>query len=192
MVPTLAIPPFLQVANHVALELVNTVNGRPDWTVDYLTSPAHVAAWAAQLHLAGPTDAHRLAYASSGTDFDAIIDLREVLYSTFARTCRGRTPDTNDLGQLFDIQREGLAQAEWRLGAGQLTPTWADRSLRSLRHRIAHEAVQLLLVGDLSRTRACVGCGWLFLDTSKSSARKWCTMNLCGAKDKMRRYRGNE
>ena len=190
MVPALAIPPFLQVANHIALELVNTVNGRPDWTVDYLESPAHLGAWAAQLHLPGPGDALRLTPESAATDFDAFIDFREVLYSTFACTCRGQAPNSNDIGQLFDIQREGHAQAQWHFGDGQITPTWAELSLRTLQYRIAHEAVQLLFVGDLSRTRACVGCGWLFLDTSKSSARKWCTMNLCGAKDKMRRYRG--
>jgi predicted RNA-binding Zn ribbon-like protein len=31
------------------------------------------------------------------------------------------------------------------------------------------------------------GCGWLFLDTSRNHLRRWCTMDECGNRAKMRR-----
>jgi predicted RNA-binding Zn ribbon-like protein len=49
----------------------------------------------------------------------------------------------------------------------------------------------LLTAPELQRVRACPGlgdCGWLFLDTSKSGRRRWCSMEGCGSRAKMRRY----
>jgi predicted RNA-binding Zn ribbon-like protein len=36
--------------------------------------------------------------------------------------------------------------------------------------------------------RACGGCGWLFLDTSKNHSRRWCSMDACGNQAKARRH----
>jgi predicted RNA-binding Zn ribbon-like protein len=33
-----------------------------------------------------------------------------------------------------------------------------------------------------------VACPWLFLDGSKNGSRRWCTMNICGTDEKIRRY----
>jgi predicted RNA-binding Zn ribbon-like protein len=57
-----------------------------------------------------------------------------------------------------------------------------------VRFAVAVDAIALL--GDparLSRVRACPGrnCGWLFLDTS--GRRRWCSMETCGSREKMRR-----
>ena len=41
---------------------------------------------------------------------------------------------------------------------------------------------------DVARIGACDGCGWLFLDTSRAHARRWCSMSVCGVRHKMRRY----
>ena len=52
-------------------------------------------------------------------------------------------------------------------------------------------ARELLTTDRLRRVRQCPAhdCGWLFLDTSKNGSRRWCRMDGCGAKAKMRRYR---
>jgi predicted RNA-binding Zn ribbon-like protein len=55
---------------------------------------------------------------------------------------------------------------------------------------ILASAIDLLTTADLRRLKRCasaIGCSWLFLDTSKSSTRRWCTMELCGSRAKMRR-----
>ncbi|MGZ8649732.1 MAG: CGNR zinc finger domain-containing protein [Solirubrobacteraceae bacterium] len=33
---------------------------------------------------------------------------------------------------------------------------------------------------------------WLFIDSSRNHSRRWCTMNICGASAKMRRYRARK
>jgi predicted RNA-binding Zn ribbon-like protein len=54
---------------------------------------------------------------------------------------------------------------------------------------IAVAAVDLLRSGPLDRISVCDACPWLFLDTSRNHSRRWCSMEDCGARAKMRRYR---
>ena len=56
---------------------------------------------------------------------------------------------------------------------------------------IVTSAVELLTSPEARRVKVCPGlgdCGWLFLDTSKSGRRRWCSMEGCGSRSKMRRY----
>ena len=56
---------------------------------------------------------------------------------------------------------------------------------------VARSAVELLTLGDLARVRECPGagdCGWLFYDTSRNGSRRWCSMEGCGSRVKMRRH----
>ena len=45
--------------------------------------------------------------------------------------------------------------------------------------------------GTWSRLKCCPGqrCGWAFYDRSSSSRSRWCSMQICGARAKMRAYR---
>lgn len=57
--------------------------------------------------------------------------------------------------------------------------------------RLALAAVDLLCSTDLTHLRACPaqdgGCGWMFLDHSRNTSRRWCSMSDCGARAKARR-----
>lgn len=53
---------------------------------------------------------------------------------------------------------------------------------------LALSAETLLLSDRLSRVKACDSCGWLFLDTSKNGARRWCNMQTCGSQMKAKAY----
>ena len=57
--------------------------------------------------------------------------------------------------------------------------------------RLADAAVDLLRTLDVAQLKTCPlvdgGCGWLFLDRSRNSSRRWCSMDDCGAKAKARR-----
>ena len=45
--------------------------------------------------------------------------------------------------------------------------------------------------GTWLRLKSCPGelCGWAFYDRSPTSRSRWCSMQLCGARSKMRAYR---
>lgn len=57
---------------------------------------------------------------------------------------------------------------------------------------IARSAAELLAHPDaLAQLRECASdtCEWLFLDRSRNHTRRWCDMNDCGARTKVRRFR---
>ena len=54
---------------------------------------------------------------------------------------------------------------------------------------VARSAIDVLTQDDLKRVKECPGaddCGWLFYDTSKNASRRWCSMEGCGSRVKMR------
>jgi predicted RNA-binding Zn ribbon-like protein len=63
----------------------------------------------------------------------------------------------------------------------------APAALSSILAAIAHASA----VGTWSRLKACRSdvCQWAFYDHSKNRSSHWCTMEICGARAKMRRYR---
>jgi predicted RNA-binding Zn ribbon-like protein len=66
----------------------------------------------------------------------------------------------------------------------------AQRELGGPLWLIAQSAVELLTEGELRRIKQCPGagdCGWLFYDTSRNGTRRWCSMEGCGSRVKMRR-----
>jgi predicted RNA-binding Zn ribbon-like protein len=64
---------------------------------------------------------------------------------------------------------------------------------------VAERVVALLLTevfraeaeGRWGRLKACwnPACRWVFYDASKNGLGRWCNMQVCGARHKMRRYR---
>ena len=188
MVNSPARRPFEFVGNHIVLDFTNTVNARPHFSRDDLSSAADVADWALA---AGLLD--RQAGIASGTDrssgLDGVVGLRECLYDVFGPIAvRGEPSDealTAVAGHAADALRTTQLVRDDRLG---YRTRWSLNSFESLRHFLADEAMQLLRSPAIARVGSCDGCGWLFLDTSRAGARRWCSMNACGARHKMRRY----
>ena len=63
--------------------------------------------------------------------------------------------------------------------------------VEKLRHDIARNAAEILLGDEISRIKRCPNdtCRWVFFDASRNLSRRWCAMDDCGARDKVRRYR---
>jgi predicted RNA-binding Zn ribbon-like protein len=57
---------------------------------------------------------------------------------------------------------------------------------------VARRAVELFGSADAGRIRQCEGdgCALLFLDLSRSGARRWCSMQGCGNRAKAKAFRG--
>jgi predicted RNA-binding Zn ribbon-like protein len=85
----------------------------------------------------------------------------------------------------------GLPAAYARDDDGTLAPdprvTGVDGAL-GLVVAIVHEAQ---LAGTWTRLKACPGhhCGWVFYDVSRNAASTWCSMQVCGSREKARAYR---
>ncbi|MFI2029310.1 CGNR zinc finger domain-containing protein [Streptomyces buecherae] len=49
---------------------------------------------------------------------------------------------------------------------------------------------ELVLAGDAARLKRCAEheCAWVFWDVSKNRSRRWCSMRVCGNRNKARRF----
>jgi hypothetical protein len=56
---------------------------------------------------------------------------------------------------------------------------------------LARDAEKLLCSDEATRIRICSAedCGWVFLDGSKNGSRRWCSMQLCGNREKTTRHK---
>ncbi|MET7692010.1 CGNR zinc finger domain-containing protein [Streptomyces sp. NPDC005483] len=72
-------------------------------------------------------------------------------------------------------------------GSAALTPADA----RPLLSRVAAAVADSLVAGTWIRLKACeaVDCHWAYYDRSPAGRGRWCSMQVCGARAKMRRYR---
>ncbi|WP_367322659.1 CGNR zinc finger domain-containing protein [Streptomyces sp. HUAS ZL42] len=63
-----------------------------------------------------------------------------------------------------------------------------------LHSRVAAAIAQALVAGTWNRLKACeaVTCHWAYYDRSPAGRGRWCSMSVCGARAKMRRYRAKE
>ncbi|MGW4564608.1 CGNR zinc finger domain-containing protein [Streptomyces sp. NPDC004561] len=60
--------------------------------------------------------------------------------------------------------------------------------------RVAAAVAEALVAGTWTRLKACVAdtCHWAYYDRSPAGRGRWCSMQVCGARAKMRRYRARE
>ncbi|WP_405583541.1 CGNR zinc finger domain-containing protein [Streptomyces sp. NBC_01092] len=72
-------------------------------------------------------------------------------------------------------------------GSATLAP--ADEG--PLRSRVAAAIARALVEGTWIRLKACeaADCHWAYYDRSPAGRGRWCSMQVCGARAKMRRYR---
>jgi predicted RNA-binding Zn ribbon-like protein len=183
---------------HPALDFVNTLHS---WDApaprDYLGSGADVAAWMQRLGLVAPAVAG--AFASLPPRQAAVLlrsarQHRARLHTLFAAVARGRRPPGDTLDWL---NRALVRNAPYRkLESSGPAYVWRvqpdARAPASLLAPLVIAAAELLAGGQLERLRECpppVGCGWLFVDTSRGGRRTWCRMETCGNLAKVRRYR---
>lgn len=115
--------------------------------------------------------------------------LREVVRRIAeARAGRG-APDREDIALLnVEAARPGLAP---RLG-DDLLPTWtAPITLDRVVASFARDAIDLFASTPAERFRICAAddCPLLFVDASRPGRRRWCSMERCGNRAKVRQHR---
>jgi predicted RNA-binding Zn ribbon-like protein len=195
-------PPFQLVAGHVALDFTNTLDHRYDerGPTELLGSYGSFLEFGAQAGIISFAAKRRLVRtttrAVAAEALHQVLEVREALYRLFLAVVNGRPPDASCL-RTYNRFRIGLGTSE--------VIAWRDSGfVRSSRDRaetplgplgpIVELGGSLLTSPDRSHIRECCdsSCRWLFLDISKNHSRRWCSMQICGGRNKARRYYARE
>ena len=184
------------VGGNLALDLLNTQNGpaggapEDDALLDY----ADVVAWGVYAGLLTPVEAERLLRRSrrhpdaARAVHERVLATRGYLYDLFAAIAAGRNPPAAAVARLQRDEAEALANAELVRSGDAYEWRWADDDLGRPLWLVVHEALKLVTDGPLDRVKGCATCRYHFLDLSKNRSRRWCSMEDCGAANKMRKY----
>lgn len=187
------------LGGNLCLDFVNTIEGRigphPE---EFLNSYEDVVHWGGHVNLLNPAQGSALLEASERSPeaaaacFESAIALREALHRIFLAQAHNTQPSQDDLDILKRAYLNALSYAhlsqtpdgyEWQWRADEL-------ALERVLWYVAAAAEELLRSSDAQRVKECTGandCGWLFLDASKNRSRRWCSMEGCGSRVKMRR-----
>lgn len=176
----------------LCLDFANTVSSRPAPEHDYLGSYAELVGWAQRAGLLAASEAAALARQGDPARkaWQQALRQRELIYLTFSAAARGTAPKRETMAKVMEGYAAALGAAQYVAApGGGYQPTWPPgQKPETLLWPIWHSAGALLLSPELSKTKECPSCGWLFVDRSKNGSRRWCNMNVCGAREKMRRY----
>lgn len=193
--------PFTIESGALCLEFANTL----DWhasahPVESITTYADLVQWAQQVGLLSLTEQQNLllkakAHAQeAATILAQAIELREAIYRIFLATAAKQMSQADDLALLNCNVQTALRHLVVTATATAFAWQWhqVEGALEQMLWPIAYSAAMLLTSDRLDRVKQCEddrGCGFLFVDTSKNRARRWCSMESCGNRAKVRRHR---
>jgi len=181
------------VGGDPSLDFVNTEDGDPP--MECLRGYGDLVAWSVRAGLFSADEGERLVGEADRRPEDAeavyheALRLRGALQDVFRAVAEGGDAPERGLETLRGYEREALSRGKLVQGDGGFSWEWKDgRDLTRMLWSVAHAATRLLTSGDLVRLKLCAGCYWVFLDASRNRSRRWCTMEVCGTDEKMRRY----
>jgi predicted RNA-binding Zn ribbon-like protein len=188
------------LGERLCLDFVNTVESpRAAHPQDYLKSYVDLAYWGRHVSMLNDATVGALVRAANerpetaqGAFADAIA-FRAVLERIFRAVAAGETPLQADIADLQDRYAAHMANVRLTPESAGFALTWPEdpADLTLPLHAVIRSAVAVLTTDDLKRVRQCPGandCGWLFYDTSKNASRRWCSMEGCGSRVKMRHH----
>jgi predicted RNA-binding Zn ribbon-like protein len=183
----------------LCLDFANTTGNHMRPEQEHLHGYADLVAFARQTEVVGAEQAAELARraredeAGATAAFAAVRELREAIYRVFSALAAGERPPTEDLERLNAALPDALAglRVEPQGEAFAWTRADAADSLTAPLRPVVRSAAELLTAPELlARVRECDGesCTWLFLDQSRNRSRRWCSMESCGNRAKVRRH----
>ncbi len=184
----------------ICLDFSNTVDWRNSQKrSDKLTSFDSLVSWSVKKGIVPDEEASSLIRKAQeekleGSALRRAIQLRETIYRIFSAVAHETHPSEDDLRALNKFLSDypvnsGVVRAgdEYR---------WVWEPGKGAEGRIlwpiAKSAADLLTSDLLGRVTECAneeeGCGWVFLDRTRSRTRKWCDMSGCGNRAKARTW----
>jgi predicted RNA-binding Zn ribbon-like protein len=197
--------PMRFVGGRPCLNFVNTVGGWTDRPVtdlpvdDKLEHYRDLVRWAELAGVLPPTLGRTLlrrAHIETGHARAVLaraVALRAAMRGIFLSVVHKRSPKPSDTAALERELARARSRQQLKYWKGSFKWTWGEeeRSLDSILWAVSIQTADLVTSPEIARVRECGGvdCGWLFLDASRNHSRRWCDMQECGNRTKVRRFR---
>ncbi len=121
------------------------------------------------------------------------VALREAIWRAFANIAKAERPAAEDVELIGAEAADAMSNARVQRTADGFEWRWAETDdLARPLWPIARAASDLLTSDhDRELLRECSDdtCAWLFVDRTKNHSRRWCDMNTCGSRNKVRDFR---
>jgi predicted RNA-binding Zn ribbon-like protein len=173
----------MKAQRELVTDFVNTLE--LDEQVEHLATPGELQGWLAERGLIGARSEVTRA------DLRRAREVREALRSLMLAN-NGVAVDTRRAARTIDraAGRAGVRLRFTDRARVRLQPdrrTGVDAALGSLLGQVA----ELMTEGSWARLKACRAedCRWAFYDQAKNVSRAWCSMQVCGNREKARVYR---
>ncbi|WP_406117298.1 CGNR zinc finger domain-containing protein [Streptomyces anulatus] len=180
----------------LCLELLPTGGPGPLAYFEVLHEPADLVRWAEESRLpdglgpgGGPGSGSGPALVVSAGEVADARDLRDALWRLAEGHVEGAPPGPDDLATLNDAAAHPPLVARLTAGGDR---EWAPGGTGAgLLSTVARDAVELFTGAFAHRIHTCGahGCRLLFVDTSRPGRRRWCSMERCGNRHKVRAHR---
>lgn len=184
-VTPLDLPAPLVLADHPALDLLNTRMMVDGQRRDLLGTDAEAAAWLQQIGFGPAIDVE-------GGDGHLLARLRTLRDSVEGLLAARRENRPADPATLNAFLLAAVPQLVWEGGDAPVLDRFrqGDAASQCL-SRLAYAAAELLAEGDFNLVRKCENaeCSLMFYDRTKAHKRRWCSMALCGNRHKVAEFR---
>ncbi len=124
--------------------------------------------------------------------FADAVELREAIAAILSAQLGGEALPAKAVAILEASYHEASNAKSLQGSTDSVVWTWREPSpeIERVRWAVALDAVRLLTTPDAERIRQCADaeCGWFFLDKSRNQSRRWCSMQACGNRNKVRSF----
>jgi predicted RNA-binding Zn ribbon-like protein len=196
-------PPAIFIADSLGLDFLNSIATPVDTPVDWLDSGDELLSWLAQAELV-PADAlEELKARAMPGELDRVAEQARALREWFRRFVHkhmGRPLPPRALQELGPLNKllqrdETFSQiSRYRKHDGdrfelRVMRRWSGAE--SLLLPIAEALAKFVCEEDFTAVKACEGyrCTLVFADHTRSQARRWCSMAICGNRAKQAAHR---
>ena len=184
----------------VCVDFANTVGWRAsDKPMDELSDYERFLAWGEREGILLKPVVEALTEEASRKPHEAqkafvrAIALREAIYRTLFAVANKTARQGTDVALLNAFYREAMEHKSLLEYEEGFIWSWEGerKDLDAPSWRIAQSAANLLTSEYIRRVKSCPGegCDWLFVDTTRNASRRWCDMQVCGNRAKVRRHR---
>lgn len=195
--------PALFIAGDPALDFLNSVASPVDVPVEWLDDGEGLLSWLGQAQLVSAAVLRQVRAQSQPEELNKVADQARSLrewFRAFVEKHRGRQLTRDDLRKLERLNRllerddsfSQIAAGSSKHGnALELRAMRRWRSPEALLFPIAEAVARFVCSEDFRYVKACEGpsCTLLFTDHTRSRARRWCSMAICGNRAKQAAHR---